>query len=171
MKQTLQELDPFQDVSNPLDSVEEVFFNNDWVFERPHEDEISVSVAGDMGVLRMHFVWQEDYSAMQFTCTFEDLTIPEPRLGETAIAISAINSHLWLGHFDLCPNDRTPRFRHTSLFRGATETSGIEQTEDLIDIAVNECERYYSAFSLLSKAEKTDHTHLSLAMMDSIGQA
>ncbi len=170
MSQIAEELDPFDDVSNPLDSVEDIFFSNEWNFERETEDELSVTVTGKMGTYSMKFVWQEDFSAMQFTCSY-DLCIPEARLGEAAIAASAINAKLWLGHFDIQPGTKEPCFRHTTLFRGVTGCSGAEHIEDLVDIALSECERYYSAFDLLSCTQKPKDGDLSLAMMDSAGAA
>lgn len=170
MSQLTEEIDPFDDVSNPLDSIEDILFNNEWNFDRPTEDELSVTVTGKMGSYAMRFLWQEDFSAMQFTCTY-DLCIPKGRLGEAAIAASAINSKLWLGHFDIRPDTKEPCFRHTTLFRGVTGCSGAEHIEDLVDIALSECERYYSAFDLLSRSEKSQDGDLSLAMMDSAGAA
>ncbi len=170
MSQIAEELDPFDDVSNPLDSVEDIFFNNDWSFDRPTEDELTVTVTGKMGSYVMTFLWQEDFSAMQFSCLY-DLIIPEGRLGEAATTTAAINTSLWLGHFDIRPGNRTPCFRHTTLFRGVTGCSGAEHIEDLVDIALSECERYYSAFDLLSKEEPSESADLSLALLDSAGEA
>ena len=171
MTYSAEELDPFDDVSNPLDSVEEILLNQDWVFDRPTDDELTVQVRGKMGVYDMRFEWQDDFSAMQFTCLF-DMTIPKSRLGEAALTASAMNTDLWLGHFDIRPHNARPAFRHTTLFRGVTGASGAEHIEDLMDIALAECERYYAAFDLLSReAETTPHESLSLALLDTQGQA
>src|SRR5688572_6048331 len=143
-------LDVFEDVSNPLDGVEEILSANDWRFDRMSEDEITVQVSGKMGVYKMRFVWQEDYSAMQFCCDI-DITLPGAAMDRTAKTMTAINTGLWLGHFDLDEETGTPRFRHTSLFRGMTGGSGIEHIEDLVDIALSECERYFPVFDILSR--------------------
>jgi len=48
MSNVATENEIFEDVSNPLDSVEEIFYANDWTFDRMTEDELSVQVSGKM---------------------------------------------------------------------------------------------------------------------------
>lgn len=171
-------IDLYDDVSNPLDGIEEVMLNNDWTFQRRDSDQMSVTVSGKMGTYNMAFVWQEEHSAMQFCCA-PDVTIHPSKLAEAMIILNRINATLWLGHFDvrtdaLSDTDNTvnvPCFRHTSLFRGMNEGSGVGHMEDLIDIAIAECERYFMTFELLSKREKTATADISLALMDVAGQS
>src|ERR1051325_8910878 len=49
---------------------------------------------------------------------------------------------MWCGHFDLWSEEALPMFRHVLLLRGGRPTSG--QVEDLIEIAITECERFRS---------------------------
>ncbi|HPF78919.1 MAG TPA: YbjN domain-containing protein [Alphaproteobacteria bacterium] len=171
-------IDLYDDVSNPLDGIEEIMLNNDWTFNRPNEDELTVHVTGKQGQYKMVFLWQEDFSAMQFCCA-PDITIAANKLDEAARVINRINADLWLGHFDIRMQDgdnpvaaaHIPCFRHTSLFRGMNECSGVEHIEDLIDIAIAECERYHMTFELLSTAVSQDNNDIILAMMDVAGQS
>ncbi len=160
----------FEDVSNPLDSVEDILSSHDWVFERPNNDELSVAVAGRHGHYRMTFLWQEDYSAMQFFCEF-DMTVPEARREAAARALQMVNARLWLGHFILQEENGVPCFRHTSMFRGQTQSSGAEHVEDLVDIAIAECDRYYGVFNMLACTVSVDDSLLSLALVESAGEA
>lgn len=172
------QIDLYNDVSNPLDGIEEIMLNNDWTFNRRNEDEMTVQVSGKLGSYKMAFIWQEDFSAMQFCCA-PDMTIHPEKLDEATRAMNRINTTLWLGHFDVRAQDAVngvagalvPCFRHTSLFRGMTECSGVEHIEDLIDIALAECERYHLTFDLLSKTVRQDNNDLTLAMMDVVGQS
>lgn len=166
----LHEHDLYEDVSNPLDSVEEILYAHDWVFDRTTEDELNVNITGKMGEYQLHFQWQEEYSAMLFTCTF-DLNVRAEAADETARIMTAINSDLWLGHFDFCPGTQTPRFRHTTLFRGMTQTSGVEHLEDLVDIALAECERFYPVFDLYTRNALQDENQLALALMPIAGES
>lgn len=166
-----EHMDAFEDVSNPLDSIEEILSANDWTFDRMSEDELTVQISGKMGTYTMLFVWQEDYSAMQFTCEF-DITLHPDALDSAATAMTAINSTLWLGHFDIRAGGNIPCYRHTSLLRGMVYASGADHLEDLVDIALSECERYYPAFELLSrKSTSQDQGALALAMMDIAGES
>ncbi len=167
----MSQIDAFEDVSNPLDSVEEILSANDWSFDRMSEDELTVQISGKMGEYKMLFVWQEDYSAMQFVCEF-DLEFRPEAIDNAARAMTAMNANLWLGHFDIRPGTAVPCFRHTSLFRGMTQGSGADHLEDLVDIALSECERYYPAFTLLSRSSTAgNHQDLALAMMETAGRS
>lgn len=164
-----EEIDLFNDVSNPLDCVEEIMAIHDWTFERHNEDELTVEVTGDFGHYAMTFTWQDDVNALQFSSQM-DVTIHPSRLDEAKAMMSDINENLWLGHFDFNKTSDRPTFRHTSLMRGMTEGSGAPYLEDMVTIALAECERYYMAFNLLSK--KTHPSgDLSLALMDVSGVA
>lgn len=163
-------LDTFEDVSNPLDSVEDLLAGNDWIFNRPNPDELTVHVSGKSGAYRLTFIWQEDYSAMQFFCDF-DMKIPAARTEMAALAMGRMNERMWLGHFDLPEDTMAPRFRHTSLFRGWTQTSGAEHVEDLVDIALLECERHHGIFKMLSDSLHIDDRALALMLAEEAGEA
>jgi hypothetical protein len=171
-------IDLYDEVSNPLDAIEEVMLNNDWTFDRPFMDQLSVTVAGKSTTFNLAFIWQEDFSALQFCCA-PDITIHPTKMDEAAKVLNQINSTLWLGHFDvrsesLSENDKTayvPCFRHTSLFRGMNDTSGLAHMEDLIDIAIAECERYAMTFELFSTLNSQKKTDINLAMMDVAGRS
>lgn len=160
----------FEDVSNPLDSVEDILTGNDWIFNRPNPDELTVHVTGKLGAYNLTFVWQEEYSAMQFCCEY-DLRIPSEREDMTSKALRGINERLWLGHFDLLSHNKAPCFRHTSLFRGWTHTSGAEHVEDLVDIALAECERNYNLFNMLASSLYLDGAMLDLILSEEAGEA
>jgi len=165
-----EQVDIFEDVSNPLDSVEDILAGQQWSFSRMTPDELMVDVSGKLGTYRMIFYWQEEYSALQFYCHY-DMSIPPDRQDLVALALSRVNSTLWLGHFTL-PNDTyVPCFRHTSLFRGQTQNSGADHLHDLMDIALNECERYFAMFRLMANEDGLDESLLHLALQDTAGEA
>src|SRR5690606_8877588 len=131
----MQEIDPFDELSNPLDSVEDLLASHEWIFNRRNEDELSVQITGrHETVYDMHFVWQEEYGAMQFTCKMADIIVHENKRAAVSQAMRKINAGLWLGHFDFIDGEAVPRFRHTCLFRGMHGASGAEHIEDLVDI-------------------------------------
>lgn len=169
---SLQEIDPFDELSNPLDSVEDILTAHQWAFSRTTEDVLTVQITGRGGALYdMRFIWQEEYGAMQFTCLMSDLAIPADKTIAASQAMRKINAELWLGHFDFEEETRTPRFRHTCLFRGMHGASGAEHIEDLVDIALAECERFFSAFDLIAHPANDHEALFSLAMMDASGEA
>lgn len=160
----------FDEISNPLDSVEDILAGQNWAFSRMNNDELMVDVTGKLGTYRMIFMWQEEYSALQFYCHY-DIVVPGYRQDLLAIAMNKVNASLWLGHFDIPEDTGVPTFRHTSLFRGQTQTSGADHLQDLMEIALAECERYYPMFQIMSRDEEMDENQLSLALLDSVGEA
>ena len=155
--------------SNPIDLLEEVVSANDWRFERTADAEMVIELTGSWCDYRMHFVWHEDLAALYFSCMF-DLRVPR---GKRAIAnelLALINEKLLLGHFDLCSEELVPMFRHTLLLRGMGGVP-VEQFEDMVDIAVNECERFYPAFQFVLWGGKSPADALAAALLETIGEA
>ena len=107
---------------NPLDIVEEIVVANEWPFDRSNEDELIVEIAARWCDYRLYFVWQGEVSAMQFSCQF-DMKATKARRHELNELLSEVNAKMWLGHFDVCPDEHTPMFRHTTLLRGAPRAS------------------------------------------------
>jgi hypothetical protein len=160
----------FEDFGNPLDSIEDILAGQNWSFSRMNNDELMIDVAGRLGTYRMILLWQEEYSAMQFFCHY-DMAIADDRRDIVSMALAPVNAALWLGHFDLPSETGVPRFRHTSLMRGQDQNTGADHLQDLMDIALNECERYYPMFQLLAETRGLDEGLLNLAAADSAGEA
>jgi len=154
---------------NPLDVLEAMFTENEWPFERHGEDEILVETTGGWCDYRLFFVWREDMHALYFTCAFE-MKIPEE--GRTRIndLLAMINQRMWMGHFDLCSDDGSPTYRHTIPTRGLTHVS-VETLEDMMDIALAECERFYPAFQFLIWGGHSPEEAVSAALLDCQGEA
>jgi hypothetical protein len=164
------QIDNFEDIVNPLDSVEEILTANNWVFSRMNNDELMVRVTGKQCDYRLFFIWEESMNAMQFCCQY-DMTIGRTNQEAALRALMTINEGLWMGHFDIPRDTNIPSFRHTCLLRGVPSTSGMEQLEDMVDIAMAQCERYYHAFDMLAQPGQPDDQSLTLALMETAGQA
>ncbi len=87
-----------------------------------------------------------------------------------AYLLATINERMWLGHFDVDSDEHTPMFRHTTLLRGAQGAS-VEQLEDLVDIALTECERFYPAFQFVIWGGKSAPDAVSAAILDTVAEA
>ena len=155
--------------SNPLDIVEKIVEYNEWIFDRRNDQEMAVQVPGSWCDYSLYFSWNDEIEAIHFTCTF-DMRISNNRLTLVHELLALINDRLWLGHFSVLRNEGLPMFRHSILLRGA---KGLvtEQTEDLVETAITECERFYPAFQYVIWGGKTADEALSAAMIDTIGEA
>ena len=68
-----------------------------------------------------------------------------------------INEKLWLGHFDITSKNGIPAFRHTILSNSDSDFLH-KKLENLVDIAIYECEKYYPSFQnvLFDEYEPSD---------------
>src|SRR5271155_4981547 len=154
--------------SNPLDILEEIVTANEWLFDRAHDDELIVELAGRWCHYRMFFVWQRGIGALQFSCQF-DMKVPDPKRNDVHDLLAILNNRLWLGHFDLEPAQHTPLFRYTVLARSG-RMPGVETLEDLVEIALTECERFYPAFQFVIWGGKRAGEAMAASMIDVAGQ-
>jgi hypothetical protein len=154
---------------NPIDLVEEIVQANEWAHDRSSDEEMVVEISGRWCDYRLLFLWQREISALHFSCAFE-MKVPRARRAAVYELLVAVNERLWLGHFDLSADDNSPAFRQGVLLRGAAGAS-VEQIEDLVDISVSECERFYPAFQLVVWGGKSAEEAIAAAMIDPVGEA
>ena len=156
-------------IHNPLDILEEIVTANEWLFDRANDDELIVELAGRWCHYRLFFVWQREIGALQFSCQF-DMRVPDGKRGDVNDLLSMLNNRMWLGHFDLETQQCTPLFRYTVLAR-ADRAPSVETLEDLVEIALTECERFYPAFQFVIWGGKRPGEAMAAAMIDTAGQA
>lgn len=157
-------------LTNPLDLAEELIEGRNWLVDRPAEEELIAEVEGSWCNMRIWFAWQPDLDALMFTCAYDTkiATHARPKIHPL---LAAINERLWLGHFDVGAEDGVVMFRHGLLLRGNKQGVPVEQIEDLIDIAISECNRFYPAFqSVLWGGASIEHA-LTTALLDTVGEA
>lgn len=155
--------------SNPMDLVEQFVAANDWAFDRRSDEELAAEVPGQWCNYSLYFAWREDMGAIHFTCAF-DMKVPEAKRGAIGELLAIINERLWLGHFGLWEDEGVPMFRHTSLLRGGMGLAP-EQLEDLVDLAITECERFYPAFQFVIWGGKSARDAVASSLLDTVGEA
>jgi len=155
--------------TNPLDVLEQILSSNEWACERQSDGEMVAEAPGKWGSYAMFFSWAREISAMHFSCAF-DMKVPANRRSALYELLALANERLWIGHFGLESDDGVPVFRHAVLLRGAPGASA-ESLEDLVDIALNECERFFPAFQFVLWGGKAPKDALDAAMLDCVGEA
>jgi hypothetical protein len=158
-----------ESAANPLDIMEQIVAANDWSFERRCDQEMAAEVPGQWCDFGLYFNWSPEIAAMHFTCAF-DLKVPEKRRSALYELLARANERLWIGHFGIDQDDGMPVFRHAVLLRGAPGASA-ESLEDMIDIAITECERFYPAFQFVLWGGKSPVEALEAAMLECAGEA
>ena len=156
-------------IQNPIDIVEDVIYSKNWTFSRSDDYELVAEIASQWCQYRLYFTWSEQIKAISFTITF-DLKFPKNKSKEANELLALINEKLWIGHFDITSKNGIPAYRHTVLSLPESETLHHE-LEDLVDIAIYECEKYYPAFQLVLFDNSDPHNALKISTFETIGHA
>ena len=154
---------------NPLDLVEQVAIANEWPFQRQNDDELAAEIGGHWCQYRMWFCWHPELGVMHLSCALE-MKVPANKREQIYALLAMANEKLWLGHFDLSSEENLPVFRHALMLRDGVGVSS-ELLEDLVDIAVTECERFYPAFQFVIWGGKSAAEALAAAMLETEGEA
>ncbi len=154
---------------NPIDIAERVVSSHDWVFDRRSDQEMVVQVPGRWCDYSLFFTWNLDVDAVHFSCAF-DMRVADEKRHLMHELLALINERMWLGHFGLWDEEGLPMFRHALPLRGADGPSK-EQMEDIVDVAIEECERFYPAFQYVLWGGKSAKEAVEVAMIDTVGEA
>ena len=154
---------------SPIDIVEDVIHSKKWAFSRADDHELVAEIASHWCLYRLYFSWTEQIKAINFTVTF-DLKFPESKSKLAYELLAHINEKLWIGHFDITSKNGIPAYRHTVLIPYGNKIL-YDQVEDLVDIAIYECEKYYPAFYSTLFEDSNPQEALKLSVIDTLGRA
>lgn len=154
---------------NPLDLAELVMLERDWSFERIGDGELIAEVPGSWCRYNIWFNWQEESGGFSLSCSIEN-KFPPKMIFKIHSLLALVNQKIWLGHFDICAEDATITFRHSMLLQGGANTSA-EHLNQLLDIAISECERFYPAFQSVVWGGKSPAEALEIALFETVAEA
>lgn len=166
MKTTMMKTD---ETYNPLDLAELVIMDRDWVFDRPADGELIAEVNGVWCNYRIWFTWQEDSGGLTLSCAMDSKILKQSLLKVHSL-IALVNEKMWLGHFNVSTDDMTVVFRHSLLLRDGAGTTA-EHLQELLDIAISECERFYPAFQSVVWGGKSPAEAIEIALFETIAEA
>ena len=155
---------------NPIDTVEDVLTPDGNVqLSRPSSRELLIVTPGQWSSYRLHCFWQTELQALH-TAAMMELTIADDKRLKIMELMCLINARLWIGHFEFSDEETMPVFRHGLLLRGQ-ERVARQQVEDLMEVAIGECDRFYPAFQLVLLADHEPKKALEAAMIETVGEA
>lgn len=154
---------------NPLDIAEMVIMDRDWAFDRPDDGELVADVAGAWCTYRLWFTWQEDSGGLTLSCAL-DSKFPKQILARLHSLLALANEKIWLGHFEISSDEGLVVFRHSLLLRDGAGTTA-EHLQELVDIAITECERFFPAFQSVVWGGKTAAEAMEIALFETIAEA
>lgn len=155
--------------TSPVNLLEEIFLQFDWTYERMNETDIMAEVEGRWCTYRLFSMWRQDLESLTISCLV-DIKVPQDKRDVVGLLLSGFNPKVWLGHFEVLPEDETPAFRYNLNLRG-NAVATLEQVEEVVSSAVVECDRLYPALQFVLWGGKTPEEALLAAMLDTYGEA
>ncbi|MBO4294026.1 MAG: YbjN domain-containing protein [Alphaproteobacteria bacterium] len=152
---------------NPIDTVQTFFNGRSVEFERRNLNEIVAEVQGKWQNMLLFFAWEERLKCLQISCfiNIQNKICDTSRIFEL---LALINADLWLGHFSYWTEHQTPVFKHTVIV-DFNDTCFEQKMSQIIDIAINECERMYPVFQAVM-AQNIDPKQVLRSLSGSILQ-
>ena len=153
---------------NPLDVVEEIIYLKQWSCSRANDYELVSEIQGNC-LYRLYIVWSEKINAISLTITF-DLKVPQAYKHPIFELLSLINENLWMGHFDITSRTGIPAYRNTFLISNK-DIENIRIMEDIVDIGINDCEKFYPSFQMVLWEDCSPNTAAATCLMETKGRA
>ena len=156
-------------VSNPIDLIEETIVLENWPYHRLSHQEIAFELSGHWGNHRFQFVWHDEIKILQLYCVLDI----RPQMKDFACfyeLLAMVNERLAFGHFEISSDEDMPAYRHNILLSNL-KTLTTDYMGDLINIAFLEIERFYPAFQFVLGGKKSPKEVISMAMIETVGEA
>lgn len=155
--------------SSPIDLMEELFFQYEWSYERASEHDIAAEIEGRWCNYRLFATWRPDLECLMVSSII-DIKVPQDKSASVKVLLSSFNPKIWLGHFEISPEDDVPSFRYNLTLRG-NHGATLEQMEEILTAAVTEADRLYPALQFVLWGGKNPEEALVAAMLDTYGEA
>jgi hypothetical protein len=165
--QSLSARRPTLRASNPMDMIEESIAHREWAFDRRCETELAVEAPGTWCDYGMFFAWSEELGALHYSCAL-DMRVQPKLLPQIYELLAKLNERLWMGHFAVWVEEGIPMFRHTVRLPNRMESEAVEE---LMDLAMAECERYYPAFQFVIWGGRSAADAIASSLLDTVGEA
>ena len=135
----------FDNFYNPMDTIELIFSNKSVEFERRGNNEVVVEIEGKWNNMLLFFAWEEHLRCLHFSCLM-NINIDICDLSKVFELLAMVNENMWLGHFSYWSEHKMPIFKHSVILENE-EANFEDKLNQIIEIAVNECEHMYPVFN------------------------
>lgn len=153
----------------PVEMLVALFEAHGWPCEMVSDDEMCGEVQGSWAKYQLRAIWHADDSVLQFLC-LPDIRVSDHKRGAAHELLCLVNEQMWLGHFEIWSNGDVLLYRHGALL-GEEGRLSLEMAQTLVEIAIDECDRFYPAFQFVLWGGKSPREALEAAMVDAAGEA
>ena len=152
----------------PLDMLVALFEARGWPCEA-NAEEICGEIQGSWAKYQLRGIWRPEDRVLQILC-LPEVRVSAEKTGAAHELVALANEQMWLGHFDIWSNGGVLLYRNGTLL-GDDGMLSLDQAQSLVEIAVEECDRFYPAFQFVLWGDKSPRDALKAAMVDAAGEA
>jgi hypothetical protein len=153
----------------PVEMLAQLFDARGWNCELNGDDELNGEIQGSWATYQVRAIWRPEDNVLQLLC-LPDIRVSEDKRAGVFEVMTMINEQLWLGHFDMWSNGWVLLYRH-GLLLGDDGLLSLSQAQTLVEVAIEECDRFYPAFQFLLWGDKSPAEALASALVDAAGEA
>lgn len=155
--------------NNPIDVIEDIAIGKNWTIDRIAKNEAAIDLPDKEGGFAFFFAWSEYLEALHLSCSLSDIEIKEKDLPTVFELLATVNEKMWMGHFSFWKEEKLIMFRHSFLI----DTVGHDPVKilELVEMALEECNRFKPVFDLVIKYGMNSDHAISCALLDPIGEA
>ena len=157
------------DDAAPVEMLASLFEARGWTFAYASDDEISGEVQGSWANYQFQAIWRAEDHVLQLLC-LPDVRVPDGKRAAMFEALALINEQLWIGHFDVWSSGNVLLYRH-GLLLGDDGLLSPSQAQNVVEAAIEECDRFYPVFQFILWGDKTPAEALAAALVDAAGEA
>lgn len=168
MRTSQQQLRAADDAA-PVDMLANLFEARGWPCEFVSDDEISGEIQGSWATYQLRCIWRAEDHVLQLLC-LPDVRVSAAKRAPMVELVALVNEQLWLGHFDIWSNGSVLLYRH-GLMLGQDGLLGLDQAQSIVELAIEECDRFYPAFQFVMWGDKAPKDALDSALVDAAGEA
>ena len=139
-----------------------------WTFSLS-ADELTGEIQGSWAKYQLRGIWRGEDNVLQLLC-LPDIRVQGDKQASAQELLALVNEQMWLGHFDLWTNGGILLYRSGTIL-GDDGLLSLSQAQALVEIAVDECDRFYPAFQFVLWGDKSPKVALEAAMVDAVGEA
>jgi hypothetical protein len=158
-----------QEEAQPVDMLAAFFEARGWLVDHLSDEEISVEIKGNWTSYQLRAVWRNEDHVLQILL-LPEMRVPDDKKPAIYETLGLINEQLWLGHFDLWSSNNILLFRHATML-GGSGMLGLDQAQAIVDMAIEEWERFYPVFQFVLWSDKSPKDAIEHAMVDTLGEA
>ena len=131
---------------HPINWLERIVISNNWVFERPIEDEIYVEIPTKYCNIIIQASWIKEERRVDIQSSFY-LKMDFSNNLEIYKLLNLINNKIIYGHF-LINENKYPTFKNSLILKDSRSVK-LGLLKEIFNYAILECERFFPAFQLV----------------------